>query len=224
MNIKAYVSELHQFLDSLGDEEYAQAQSKYMMGRFPFFGIRNPDRKRYWNEFQEVHGKLTPDDMFLFVEECMNYAEREIWYIALDSLAKYKKHLKAHHLDFVRDFIVKSAWWDIVDIAINHLVGQICKSYPEIKLTVNDWNEHSNIWLRRASIIYQNTFRLDTDEIALYQNILNRAHEKEFFIRKAIGWALREYSKHRPESVRGFLVIHEAKLSPLSLREARKYV
>lgn len=222
--MKNYVAKLHAYLLALGDDSIAAKQSKYMRFRFPFMGIMNTQRAQYWKEYQAIEGVVSDRDMLPFIDACMSYPEREMWYIALDVIKKYKNKLKADDLSIIETFIIKADWWDIVDIAASHAVGSIYKNSPESRGEINDWIHHDNFWLRRTAIIYQLGYRLKTDENLLYHHILLCSHEKEFFIRKAIGWALREYSKHRPESVRNFIEIHRDKLSPFSIREGAKYL
>jgi 3-methyladenine DNA glycosylase AlkD len=221
--VKNYVFKLYKYLNGLGNEIIAEKQSKYMRNRFPFFGIMNAPRDKYWKEFQEEEGPLSKQDFTELARECIQYKERELWYIALQVIKQNKKHLKPQDLSFIKDMIVRSDWWDIVDILAVHAIGSLCMNYPDLKQEVNQWIESENFWLRRTAIIYQLSYRLKTDETVLYKNILTTCMEKEFFIRKAIGWALREYSKHNPTSVRIFIEQNRHQLSSLSIKEGTKY-
>lgn len=224
MKIATYTLELHHFLSKLGDEEIALKQSQYMRNRFPFFGLMKGDLENYWREFQEVHGKISAEDSINFCRECIQYPERELWYIGMKTLVKHKKKLAPEDLIFVKELIVQSDWWDVVDMVSSHIVGALCLNFPDLIPEVDSWIEHENFWLRRTALIYQLGYKEKTNEETLYRHIMRTSHESEFFIRKAIGWALREYSKRNPKSVRDFIAKNREKLSPLSIREGSKYI
>lgn len=222
--MRIYVSNLYKFLRELGDENIAEKQAKYMRYRFPFFGLMNTTRDKYWREFQEVEGKLDKNKIVEFAKECIKYPEREMWYVASQVLKENKKKLKSEDLEFIKHMIVKSDWWDIVDLLASNCIGAICINFPEKRNEVNSWIRSENYWLRRTAIIYQLGYGVKTDEEVLYKHILHTCHEKEFFIRKAIGWALRSYSKINSDAVRNFIEINQGKLSNLSIKEGSKYL
>jgi len=222
--MKTYVSNLYLYLKGLGDETIAHNQAKYMRDRFPFFGLMNITREKYWKEFQEIEGKLDKNKVVEFAKECIQFPEREMWYIAMQVLKNNKKKLKPEDLIFIKDMLVKSDWWDIVDSLASNCIGAICVNFPELRHEVNSWIHDENFWLRRTAIIYQLGYGVKTDESVLYKHILLTCHEKEFFIRKAIGWALRSYSKINQDSVRSFIETNQDKLSNLSIKEGSKYL
>jgi 3-methyladenine DNA glycosylase AlkD len=118
--------------------------------------------------------------------------------------------------------ITTKSWWDSVD-SIAPLVGELARKYPElVEENINHWSKHDNYWLRRASILFQLKYKDETNEALLYDYMVKNADSKEFFIQKAIGWALREYSKTNPKSVKAF--IEGNQLAPLSIREGSKYL
>lgn len=224
MDINKYVTELYSFLKKNSNAEIAEKQSKYMRYRFPFIGLMNQERRDLWKEFQLENGKIPKEKSVDFAKACIKYSEREMWYIAAEVLKSNKKYLLPEDLDFIRKMLVASDWWDIVDTLASHNVGTLCLLYPELRPDVNAWIANDNFWLRRTSIIYQLGYKTKTDEKVLYRNIKQTMHEKEFFIRKAIGWALREYAKTNPLSVRSFIDENKNKLSPLSIKEGSKYL
>lgn len=224
MNLKSYTQSLHQFLSALGDETIAEKQSKYMRYRFPFIGLMKDNQVKYYKEFQLENGVVKAENAIEFAKELITYPERELWYIASQTLIKHKNQIEEKDFSFIKEYLVKSDWWDIVDITASNVVGIMAAKYPKIKSEVNSWIEDENFWLRRVAIIYQLGYRKNTDEKTLYSHILKTCHESEFFIRKAIGWALREYSKHNRDSVQKFIDLHSDKLSPLSIREGSKYL
>lgn len=219
-----YAKNLHVYLDGLGNQDIAQKQSQYMRNQFPFFGLMKDQQDKYWKEFQAENGKISANNAIEFCNQCIQYSEREMWYIGMKTLILYKKKLKGEDLQFIESLIVKADWWDIVDSVASHLIGALCMNFPELRKNVDHWIEHENFWLRRTALIYQLGYKKNTDEKTLYSHILKTCHEQEFFIRKAIGWALREYSKYNKESVRLFIETHGDILSNLSKKEGSKYL
>jgi 3-methyladenine DNA glycosylase AlkD len=149
--------------------------------------------------------------------------EREYQYASLDYISSSLKKINETHLPLMEKLITTKSWWDTVDALAPHPVGKIAKESPEvIKDTIEPWSIDDNLWLRRSSILFQLRYKEETDEARLYNIILKNADSKEFFIQKAIGWALREYSKTKPDSVREFIT--ENTLAKLSIREGSKYL
>lgn len=201
----------------------AGPMEKYMKGHFPFLGIKTPLRRELEKQFFYESGILKEPFNQEFVAGLWKMDEREYQYAALDYLEKSLKKLEKSDLEFVETLITTKSWWDTVDALSPKPVGEMAKKYPEvIGETIEKWASHDNLWLRRAAILFQLKYKQETNEEILYQNILKNAESKEFFIQKAIGWALREYSKTNPVSVNGF--IEENKLAPLSVREGSKYL
>jgi 3-methyladenine DNA glycosylase AlkD len=222
--MEIYTKNLHGFLDKMGDEDIARKQSQYMRNRFPFFGLMKDDLEKYWKEYQEENGYIDAKNFIAFCSECALYSEREMWYIACKTIVKYKKKLGKEDLGLIHDLIIKSDWWDIVDTLSSHAIGALALQFPDLKPTIHSWIESENFWLRRTAILYQLSYKKSTDESALFTHILACCHESEFFIRKAIGWSLREYSKWNPESVKKFIEKNKGNLSALSIREGSKYI
>ncbi|WP_400241533.1 DNA alkylation repair protein [Niallia sp. JL1B1071] len=149
--------------------------------------------------------------------------EREYQYAALDYINKSLSLLTKDHLPFVEKLITSKSSWDTVDSLAPNAVGQIAKVYPEVKdEVIENWALGDHLWLRRSSILFQIKYKGMTEECRLYRYIVHNASSREFFIQKGIGWALREYSKTNPESVRQFIEVHE--LPSLSVREGSKYI
>lgn len=149
--------------------------------------------------------------------------EREYQYAAQDYLVKVIKKINNSHLPFIKNLITTKSWWDTVDVLSPHLVGKIAKETPSvIEDTIEKWALGDHLWLKRSSILFQLKYKEDTIETILYKYINANSNSKEFFIQKAIGWALREFSKTNPDSVRQF--IKETTLPKLSVREGSKYI
>ncbi|MBT2657693.1 DNA alkylation repair protein [Bacillus sp. ISL-18] len=205
------------------NEDNAGPMQNYMKGHFSFLGIKSPLRKELEKKFFQETGMLLEPFNKEFIEELWNKEEREYQYTALTYMEKSLKKLQKSDLPFMEWLITTKPWWDTVDAIAPKPVGNIADKFPDvIEETIDGWAIHENIWLRRAAILFQLKYKKKTNEDLLYRYILKNAERKEFFIQKAIGWALREYSKTNPASVKKF--IGEHKLAPLSVREGSKYL
>jgi 3-methyladenine DNA glycosylase AlkD len=203
------------------NEARAKPMSAYMREQFPFLGIPSPNRKKLVKTaLLETDALKKPIDDNLVIE-LWACCEREYQYAACDYLAWQRKKLELHHLDLLEQLILEKSWWDSVDSLV-HNVGAISLKYPDSIPMLERWAQTENFWLRRASILHQLGLKGKTDEARLFRFILENAHDSEFFIRKAIGWALREYSYVNPEAVQNFVLEHQKELSNLSKHEALK--
>ncbi|TWD99550.1 DNA-7-methylguanine glycosylase [Neobacillus bataviensis] len=201
----------------------AEPMQNYMKGHFPFLGIKSPLRKELEKQFFKETGILKEPFNKVLIEELWNKQEREYQYTALTYMEKSLKKLQKSDLPFMEWLITTKSWWDTVDAIAPKPVGKIADNFPEvIEETIDGWATHENMWLRRAAILFQLKYKEKTNEDLLYRYIMENAGSKEFFIQKAIGWALREYSKINPSSVKEFIEGH--KLAPLSVREGSKYL
>lgn len=201
----------------------AESMAKYMKNRFPFLGIKKPERTRVLRTFYNQTGILKeafdPD----WVRKLWDQEEREYQYAGLDYLERSLKKLDGTHIILLEALITTKSWWDTVDTLATKSVGAIAKSSPEvISEHIEGWAYSDHLWLRRSAILFQLKYKADTNELLLYRYIEQNADSKEFFIQKAIGWVLREYSKTNPNSVRQFIQSHS--LAPLSVREGSKYL
>lgn len=205
-------------------EENAYFMAKYMKNHFPFLGIKTPTRNELMKQFFSQSDILKQELQLDFVEELWNKEEREYQYAALHYLKKEVKKVNVAHLQFLESLITRKSWWDTVDIITPHLVGKIAKETPSIiDTTIKSWASGEHLWLIRSAILYQLKYKEQTDEARLYEMIRANSHHNEFFIQKAIGWALREYSKTNPASVRKFIESTPT-LAKLSVREGSKYI
>ena len=203
--------------------EKALGMEKYMKNLFPFLGISSPERKLICKELLAKKNLPEKSEAIKFSKILWNKNEREFHYVAIDLLDKYKKQLEVDDIVWIEKLIVTKSWWDTVDILATHLAGEYFKKHKnKIDLITNQWNNSDNIWLQRSSLLFQLKYKQNTNVFLLENYILNLKESKEFFIRKSIGWILREYSKTNPAWVIQFLQKNE--LSNLSVREASKYL
>ena len=204
------------------DNEIAIPMKKYMKNNFEFLGIKSPQRREILKEFLK-NMKISKEELIKIVEDLWNEEARELQYIAIDLLLKYRKLLDKNDLHFLEKLVVTKPWWDTVDLLASNLIGYILKENTnEINNYIKAWVNSDNIWLNRTAILFQLKYKSDTDEELLYEIIKRFNLSNEFFIQKAIGWALREYSKSNPNSVMEF--INNNELKPLSRREGLKHI
>jgi 3-methyladenine DNA glycosylase AlkD len=218
-------------LDDLGrafaahrDVERARGMSAYVRGQFTYFGLAAPTQRAIARDVLAKHD--VPDEAALrrIVLDCWERPEREWQYFACDLLARRARHLTPRFLPTAKKLVSTKSWWDTVDSLATKTVGGLVRAHPELAGEMDRWIESPNIWLARTAILHQLSYKKDTDADRLFAYCAKRAGDEEFFIRKAIGWALREYTKTDEAAVHAFLAAHDAELSGLSKREAVKWL
>ena len=204
------------------NELLAESMSKYMQDKFRFLGVRGATRTEIYKKYFPDARKTKTIDWY-FVESCWNKEEREFQYVVVYYLKAMQKFLKREDISRLKYLIVTKSWWDTVDLlakVVGSLVIRI-EGYDQIMLK---WSKDSNIWLKRVAILYQLSLKDKVDEIILDKILVNNLGDNEFFINKAVGWALRDYSKFNPEWVREFIKKNKDNMANLSIREASKYI
>lgn len=201
--------------------EKAPGMKAYMKHKFEYLGLQKPVRAQLRKDFLKEQ-KATKKIDWDIVWTLWDQPEREFQYLALAYLDTMKTFMEKEDILKIEKLIITKSWWDSVDGTVV-MTGELVKRFPELQSEViARWINEESIWLKRISIIYQLKYKADTDTDFLTRAILANCGTKEFFINKAIGWALREYSKTDPDWVRDF--IHNNKLHSLSVREGNKYV
>ena len=209
-------------LEENRNELLAESMSKYMQDKFRFVGVRGATRTEIYKKYFPDARKTKTID-WDFVENCWNKEEREFQYVVVYYLKAMQKFLKREDISRLKYLIVTKSWWDTVDLlakVVGSLVIRI-EGYDQIML---EWSKDSNIWLKRVAILYQLSLKDKVDEIILDKILVNNLGDSEFFINKAIGWALRDYAKYNPEWVREFIKKNMDNMANLSIREASKYI
>jgi 3-methyladenine DNA glycosylase AlkD len=202
------------------DTERAEKMKAYMKGQFEYFGIMATPRRDLTKQVYKERG--LPQKPFEVAKDLFILPQRELHYVGQEMMLKAKKQWSENTILDIEWFIITNSWWDTVDYIASNLAGTYFKKYPEnIIPIVGKWNASDNIWLIRSSILFQLKYKEKTDSTLLAKLILPHKSNKEFFIKKAIGWALREYARTNPAWVQEFVNIHE--LQPLSIREALKH-
>lgn len=206
-------------LQHAANSDKAIEMAAYMKNQFDFLGIPTPLRRKLCKSLFQAAKSQVPD--WDFVEDCWTNPYREMQYIAMDYLNVVSKQLTPQDLPRIELLITRKSWWDSTD-ALDKVVGNIYLNFPEIRPQLIRWSQHDNIWLRRVAIDCQLSLKQQTDKALLSEIIQNNFGQSEFFINKAIGWALREYGKTNPDWVKNFVQQHREKMAPLSVREALK--
>ena len=193
----------------------------YMRHQFPFLGIPSPERKKLSRHFLKSITKEPVKWDFIF--RCWQAPEREFQYLAKDYLSKLSSTLTTADIPNLRQLVVTKSWWDTVD-GLDAVIGDIALRHPGVNEILLTWSLDDNFWLRRVAINHQLKRKDKTDTNLLECIIKNNFGQTEFFINKAIGWALRDFSKINPDWVRDFIGKYHDKMAPLSIKEASKYI
>lgn len=208
-------------------EKEANAENKigmehYMRDRYTFYGIKTPQRREIYREFLKNERKSKVID-WNFINQCFNDEHREFQYLACDYIVRMQQFLVFDDLERLQNYIQTKSWWDTVD-ALTKVVGKLTLRSNEGKSKMIQWSLDDDFWIRRVAIDHQLGFKNQTDQQLLAVIIQNNFDSNEFFINKAIGWSLREYSKTDPIWVAKFVEKHHSHMNSLSIREASKYL
>lgn len=207
------------------NEQNSLAMSQYMKGRFAFFGIKSEVRKAIQKKWiTTIPVTYTSQERWELIQELWQHEEREYHYVAIDWLNAWKKEwINVEDSNKLRWLIENNTWWDSVDAIASNYLGKYAMKFPEsAKEMVQEWRDDSNFWINRSCLIFQLKYKKEVDFELLKRLIVQFQPNKEFFIQKAIGWSLRQYSKFEPDEVRKFVT--EIKLTGLAFREAIKYI
>lgn len=223
--MNALVRFVQDALHQKADPSKAPQMAAYMKTDMPFYGVQKPDRESI---LRAMHARFIPtshDDYIEGVQALWQLRHREEKYTAIEFAVRHKKFIAPQSLPLYEKLIREGAWWDLVDPVASLLVGRVLLNHrPETTGRMEKWISDDDMWVRRTALLAHLKHKAKTDERQLFEHCLRLAGEKEFFIRKAIGWVLREYSKSAPDTVRTFLHRHCASLSPLSVREGSKHL
>lgn len=218
-----YLHSLKALSEQQAQPDLAGPMKQYMRNQFEFLGIKRPAQKALIKQFIAENGLPDLAQVESVVRELWSWPEREYHYIALAILDKQQKQLAPNVVPLLEYLITTKSWWDTVDSIASHNVGKLLMEYPDRRdLVIGNWRGSENFWLRRTTLLFQLGYKTQTDESLLFALVEQNKDSKEFFLQKAIGWALREYSKTAPEAVQAFVA--ERQLAPLSRREALKWL
>ena len=214
--------EIKKIFELKEDKENAIAMSKYMRNMFDFYGLPTPKRKEVYNDFIKNEKKLKTID-WKFLDKCYEDNHREFQYLVYDYLFAMKQYVSYDDIPKIKEYIVNKSWWDTIDFLCK-VIGDIELRDLRVKDLMLEWSKDNNIWIKRTAIEHQLNLKDKTDDELLEKIIVNCFGTDEFFINKAIGWALREYSKTNSIWVKEFINRYKNQMSDLSIKEASKYI
>lgn len=215
-------------LKSLFEQNAHPAQAgpmkSYMRNQFEYLGIKSPQVTALLREQVNTHGSPRPDEMDGIARELWSLPQREFQYSAIGLAGRLEKKLGPEFITTLEYLITTKSWWDTVDALASHAVGSQFKRFPSVKEKyLKKWRKSDNFWLRRTTLLFQLGYKEETDFDLLCELVQENLGSDEFFINKAIGWALRQYAHTDPTPVKKFVKATKD-LHPLSRREALKNI
>jgi 3-methyladenine DNA glycosylase AlkD len=218
-----FAKSLREFYLKQADPEKAVPMKAYMRNQFDYLGIQSPQLAELNRGFIEKYGRPDLPDLEEILRDLWVLPEREYQYAALGFLHRMEKELPPDFIRVMEFLLVTKSWWDTVDSLAGGTIGFHFKQFPKVKEKyIARWRKSENIWLRRTTLLFQLGYKKDTDFPLLCDLIQENLGSKEFFINKAIGWSLRQYSRIDPDGIRSFVA--QTPLHPLSKREALKWL
>lgn len=211
-------------LNHHGDPIKAPQMQAYMKTDQPFYGVQSKLRKQIFRNAIKKYPITSRTEWEEVILELWHGTHRESMYQALEIAERYKKYHDEDAWQLFEQLLRTATNWDMVDWLSSNLIGRLVEKYRHFEYELWEWTDDDNFWVRRASLLAHLKHKEETNFELLSRTILKLAHEKEFFIRKAIGWVLRQYSYTDADWVIQFVNKHENKLSGLSKREALKAI
>ncbi|MCI3278792.1 DNA alkylation repair protein [Streptomyces cylindrosporus] len=206
------------------DPEQAAPMRAYMKDVAPFLGLTTPVRRALSRTVLEGLPRPAEADCTAIALRCWRLPEREYHYFAVDYLRRHARVCSSAFLPVARHLVATVSWWDTVDLLAAHVVGALVAADPKLTADMDAWIVDDDLWIARTALLHQLRYKERTDTERLFAYCLRQSGHPDFFIRKAIGWCLREYAKTDPEAVRGFLARERGRFAPLSVREALKNI
>jgi 3-methyladenine DNA glycosylase AlkD len=226
MTPKQFVLAVQRAFTPLADATRAAQMKAYLLDQFEFLGLQAPVRRQAVRGIGKVQWSCA-DDVLAAAQLLWQKPQREYRYTAVDLLRQHSEQFSVNDLPALQALLLRDAWWETVDglsAVIAEVMHAAVQQKPNAAKVMDIWLKHPNHWVRRSAMLHQLGWRLDTDTTRLFGYAQQLADEKEFFIRKAIGWALRDYARWDPQAVTDFLVKHRDTLSALTVREAAKHL
>lgn len=219
-----FIKELEKAFQENSNIENAVAMENYMRNHFSFYGIKTEKRRGIFKEALKENQKEVSENARAIAVALFSKSQRELHYCGMEILIKeLKQKYKAEDISLIEFLIVTNSWWDSVDVISKYILGEYLMQFPEERgKVIQKFSDSDNMWLNRSAILFQLGYKQKTDADLLFALCQKHSDSKEFFIQKAIGWALREYSKTNASSVRNFVATN--KLKPLSEKEALKNI
>jgi len=219
--IENYFAKLATTFEKHADPLVAANAKAYMRNKSEFYGLPSPLRKQLLAECIAKSGYPKYAEFNEMIRFAWEQPQREWQYIAMEIVAKFVKKAEPDLIDLAEWMIIHKSWWDSVDFVAPNIAGLLFNKFPETRMHyIEKWMQSGNLWLQRSCLIHQLRYNKTADRDLLFNLCERLASHPDFFIRKAIGWSLRQYSKAYPEAVIGFVNSHE--FSNLSRKEALK--
>jgi 3-methyladenine DNA glycosylase AlkD len=219
-----YVLSLKTLFEQNANPTLAIPMKKYMRGQFEYLGIKSPQVSMLLREHINQHGLPPLDKLDVISRELWSLPQREFQYAAMSLMGKLENKVGPEFITTIEYLITTKSWWDTVDVLAGHAVGTQFKRFPAVKdKYLKKWRKSENFWLRRTTLLFQLGYKKETDFDLMCELIKENLGSDEFFINKAIGWALRQYAHTNPAPVKKFVKATK-ELHPLSRREALKNI
>ncbi len=218
-----YLSKIKKIYAANADATIAKGAKAYLLNQFEFYGIKTPLRRKICKEFYKAHPVKDHNELSSIIKDCFAAPQRELHYFAIELLGYHHKLWSKKTIPLIEWMVTHQSWWDSVDSTNSFVISKFFMKFPEtIEITTSKWNNSTNKWLQRMSLLFQLIYKKKTNTTLLTQYIENCQLEEDFFIRKAIGWSLRAYAYTDAKWVVQFIKAHP-QLSNLSKREALKH-
>jgi len=219
-----YVLSLKKLFEENANLAQAGPMKKYMRDQFEYLGIKSPQNTALKKGFIKEHGLPPISQLDEISRELWSLPQREFQYAAMSLMGKLEKKVEPEFITTIEYLLITKSWWDTVDALAGHAVGSQFKRFPDVREKyLKKWRKSDNFWLRRTTLLFQLGYKKETDFDLLCELIHENLGSDEFFINKAIGWALRQYAHTNPASVKKFVKTTK-ELHPLSRREALKNI
>jgi len=219
-----YVLSLKKLFEQNANPAQAGPMKKYMRDQFEYLGIKSPQMAALNKEFIKEYGLPPIGQLNTIVRELWSLPQREFQYAAMSLMGRLEKKVEPEFISTIEYLLVTKSWWDTVDALAGHAVGTQFKRFPDVREKyLKKWRKSDNFWLRRTTLLFQLGYKKETDFDLLCELIKENLGSDEFFINKAIGWALRQYAHTNPAPVKKFVKATK-ELHPLSRREALKNI
>ena len=219
-----FINDLETAFKESSNPENAHAMAKYMRNHFSFFGIKTEDRRLIFKTLCKENQSEISENPRAIALELYSKTQRELHYCAIEILIKQLKgNYKKEDIQLIEKLLITNSWWDSVDTIAKNVLGEYLVEHPlETENVIERFSNSENMWLNRSAILFQLGYKQKTNFDLLKSKCEKHKNSNEFFIQKAIGWALREYAKTNPQLVKNFVV--NSKLKPLSKKEALKNI
>jgi len=228
MPSRKLIAAIRRELKQRADPEKAPHMRAYMKSAMPYLGVQTPRLREACRLVFPAYPLASFDDWrdtVLALWQGAHFREERYAALMLTGERGYRDYQTLDALPLYEELIVTGAWWDYVDLIASQRIGPLLKRYPgRMKRTMRAWSRSKDLWKRRTAILCQLSFKNDTDLALLYECIEPNLADREFFIRKAIGWALRQHAWTDAREVQRYVATNRTRLSPLSVREALKNV